>query len=193
MAAPVTRMLGLVGELLEAGQPANIDRGSVTLTGEGPEEGILLVPHRDLGGYSLVLWFSNDGLDVLWASVIDLEYHDELDMGEVVASFKGDGWLVDDAVKSAIQSELMRPIRVRVKRTRLLRRWRLWCGIEQSGKWEEALACHVPSPPPGATGAVVELGLTSLMGPARPDIRCPVPVKEWHRRADAAWPREAPA
>lgn len=182
--------LELLDQVLKLEPPANLDLGSVTVTGEGPAEGIVLIPHRDLGGYSLTMWFSDESMDIGWASVIDLEYHDELDLGKVVTGLKGPGWGGDEILRSAIRSELQRPIRVQLERTRFFRRWRLRCAVEESGRWYETRVCLVPKPATATSGRLIDVGVTSLTGPGRPAVHCPVPVDRWHRFAEPAWPRQ---
>jgi hypothetical protein len=44
----------LVGSVLEERRPGNLDPAGPITTGEGPEVEIVIVPHRDLDGISLV-------------------------------------------------------------------------------------------------------------------------------------------
>ena len=78
----------LVGRALEQEQPENVDPAGTTLTGEGPEVEIVIVPHRDLGGISLVAWTDQYDARLLWANVGDLSTHDDLDLGVVVARIR---------------------------------------------------------------------------------------------------------
>jgi hypothetical protein len=187
-AAPTEGFLALLDQVLRSRQPANVDRASVTVTGEGPAEGIVLIPHRGLGGFSLVAWFSAERIELGWGSVIDLEYHDELDLATRVAEFTGGSWIANPAVVAALVAELRRPIRLRARRTRLLRQWQLRCAVELDGKWKESRACNIPGPETGGREASVDLGYTTLMGPEPPRVRYPVPLATWHRYAEPAWP-----
>jgi hypothetical protein len=172
---------------MDAAQPRNIDPASVTVTGEGPEVGIILLPHQDLGGYSLVLWFDARHLSLLWAGVTDLERHDDLDLGRLVLRLEGASWGSDEALKAALTAELRRPIHVTLRRTRIRRRWQLSCAIESSGRWSDTYVCDVPPPSTASVETVVDAGITSLMGPARTVMRWPVPLAAWHRWAGPAW------
>ncbi len=179
--------LDLVRQVMDAELPQNIDPASVTVTGEGPDVGIILLPHQDLGGYSLVLCFDASHLLLLWAGVTDLERHDDLDLGRLALRMEGANWGGDEAVKAALKAELRRPIHAMLRRTRIRRRWQLFCAIELSGRSSNTYVCDVR--PPSATGVetVVDAGLTSLIGPGRTVTRWPVPLAAWHHWADPAW------
>ena len=186
---PLTdRALDLLRQVLDAEQPQNLDRESVTVTGQGPEVGIILLPHQDLGGYSLVLWFDKQHLMISWAGVTDLERHDDLDLGRLTVRMNRQEWESEDAVKAAVVAEFRRRIRVRVRKTRIRRRWQLWCAVETENAWLETYVDDVPTPDATKIGSVIEAGMTSLLGPSRPTLRWPVPLDSWHRWADPAWP-----
>lgn len=186
---PLTdRALDLLRQVLDAEQPQNLQRESITVTGQGPEVGIILLPHQDLGGYSLVLWFDKEHLLISWAGVTDLERHDELDLGKLTFRMNRQGWESHDAVKAALRAEFRRTIRVRVLKTRIRQRWQLWCAVESKNTWLETYVDDVPTPGATKLGSVIEAGMTSLLGPSRPTLRRPVPLHSWHRWADPAWP-----
>ena len=69
-----------------------LDSAGPITTGEGPEVEIVIVPHRDLDGISLVAWTDQEGARLMWAYVGDLSTHDDLDLGVVVERipFEGD-------------------------------------------------------------------------------------------------------
>ena len=48
---------------------------------------MLVIPHRWLGGVSLVVRSSPPATDLLWAGITDLRDHDQIDLGHVVASW----------------------------------------------------------------------------------------------------------
>jgi len=169
-------------------QPQNVKREAVTVSGEGPEVGIVLIPHQDLGGYCLVLWFDKQHLHISWAGVTDLERHDDLDTGRLVLRMDREGWGTDEAIKTALTAELHRTIRVTVRKTRIRRRWQLWCAVESLNRWLETYIDDVRRPGIELVGNAIEAGTTSLLGPSRPTIRTPVPLPSWHRWADPAWP-----
>jgi len=59
----------VVREVLEQVQPNNVDSSAPIVTGEGPEVEIVIVPHRDLDGVSLVAWTDHAAARLLWAYV----------------------------------------------------------------------------------------------------------------------------
>ena len=176
----VDHALDLVRQVMDAEQPQNIDPASVTVTGQGPEVGILLLPHQDLGGYSLVLLFDARNLLLFWAGVTDLERHDDLDLGPLAVRLEGANWGGDEAVKAAVRVELRRPIHATLRRTRIRRRWQLFCAIELSGRLSDTYVCDVRPPSGTGVAGVVEAGITSLIGPGRTVRRWPVPLEAWH-------------
>jgi hypothetical protein len=183
----VNHALDLVREVIDAEEPQNIDPGSVTVTGEGPEVGIILLPHQDLGGYSLVLWFDARHLLLVWAGVTDLERHDDLDLGRLAIRLDGVSRVDDEAVKTALAAELRRPIHVSLNRTRIRRRWQLSCAVELSRRLSETFVRDVAPPSISRGKARLDAGITSLAGPGRTEMRWPVPLTAWHRWADPAW------
>ena len=78
----------LVRTVLEQARPQNVSPAGTVATGEGPEVEIVIVPHRDLGGISLVAWTDQYDARLLWANVGDLSTHDDLDLGVVVARIR---------------------------------------------------------------------------------------------------------
>jgi len=178
------RLLSALDEVLTAEGPANVDRESVTVTGEGATVTIALIPHRDLGGYSLTVSLLPARFLLGWAPVFDLESHDDLDLAEVVTDWQAAGWPGDDRVAAAIRAELQRPIRVRITRDRIFRRFRMRCAVEVGGKWNERSVCRISS----GLNREVDVGYTTLTGPERPAVRCPAPIERWRRRGEPAWP-----
>jgi hypothetical protein len=121
----------LVGSALAQGRSENVDRTGITVTGEGPEVEIVIVPHRDLGGVSLVAWTDERGVRLVWADVGDLSTHDGLDLGLVVERIPYEGdW--QKHFRNAFAAELERPIRLRVRGG--LFGARVECWIEEAGK-----------------------------------------------------------
>jgi hypothetical protein len=58
------------------------------ITGEGVDVCVLVIPHRWLGGVSLVVRSDPPGIDLPWAGVTDLSDHDQLDLGYVVGRWR---------------------------------------------------------------------------------------------------------
>jgi hypothetical protein len=180
--------LEIVRQVLDTQQPQNVIRESVTVTGEGPAVGIILLPHQDLGGFSLVVWVDERHVILEWAGVTDLKYHEEIDLGREVLRLDRSVSDGDDAARAAIATEISRPIHASLRKTRIRRQWQLWCAIQLSGRWRETYACDTRAPEGVARGRSVEAGTTSLLGPGRPLTRQTVPLANWHRWADPAWP-----
>ena len=77
-------------QLTELAAP-QIDEDETALTAEGSSCLILLIPHRALGGISIVVWLFEDRAEVTWAEVAGLDCcHDALDLGISVAGFRLD-------------------------------------------------------------------------------------------------------
>jgi hypothetical protein len=78
----------LSDQLAELRAP-QIDENETALTAEGNHSLILLIPHRRLGGVSIVVWLFADRAEVTWAQVAGLDCcHDSLDLGISVAHFR---------------------------------------------------------------------------------------------------------
>ena len=181
--------LDLVRRALSAQTAHNVDVDEITVAEEGSEVSIVLIPHRDLGGYALIVSaFKNRFLWLSWGGVMDLRYHDDIDMARRAFDFDGPGWPDNDTVRAAVEAEFKRPIHVTLGRSRLRRRWQLWCAVELSGKLARAFVRDVAPPSTPGDKGTVELGTTSLVGPERPSVQWPVPLAEWRRWADPAWP-----
>jgi hypothetical protein len=107
---------GIVRLALDELRPENVDSSAVTITGEGSEVGIVIVPHRDLGGVSLVLWTDTNCTQLIWAGIGDLSTHDDIDLGEVVKQIPHEGnWRL--TLSDAIAAEFSRPIRITYRRS----------------------------------------------------------------------------
>jgi hypothetical protein len=183
----MSRGVELLGQVIDSLAPNNVDPSSVTVTGEGKDVGIVLIPHQDLGGYALVLWLDDQQAALGWAGVGDLTSHDDIDLAQWVVRYKHPEHRDAEMLHAALRAEFDRSIRVTLRRTRLRRRWQLWCAIQTSRGWREAYACDVPALTSPASQRVVDAGTTSLVGPDRPSTRQPPPVNDWHRWADPAF------
>jgi hypothetical protein len=150
----------LVGSAVEDGPSANVDPTSITVTSEGPEIEIVIVPHRDLGGVSLVAWTDRHGVRLLWASVGDLSTHDDLDLGFVVERIPYEGdW--QGHLRDAIARELNRPIRLRTRRGFFSACVECW--IEAAGKTRRIGVLRAPRDDLGSATEIT----TSLAGGPR--------------------------
>src|SRR5687767_9367553 len=109
------KLADLVSAVVKRERPENIDPAGMTVTNEGPEIEIVIVPHRDLDGVSLVVMADRRSARLLWAHVGDLSYHDDLDLGVVVESFLYEGaWRA--RLQEAIVAELRRPIHIQSRK-----------------------------------------------------------------------------
>jgi len=80
-------------------RPENVDSSAVIVTGEGSEVDIVIVPHRDLGGVSLVLWTDSNGTQLMWAGIVDLSGSNiEEDFWASLESIATYGWPVTISV-----------------------------------------------------------------------------------------------
>jgi len=176
----------LVLKTLKAVKPANVDLTEVTVSGEGSAVGIVLIPHHDLGGLSLVAWCEAADVTLLWAGVTDLGRHDQIDLGQRAARLSGAD-CTEGAIRAALDREFGRPIRTRLKRTRLLRLWQLRCEVELDDRRADLFVSNVGRPPVEG-GGLVDCGETSLAGPARPAGHWPVPIERWRQFAQSPPP-----
>jgi len=103
-------VVAAVRRLLEVRAPRMVEPAETFVTGEGSAVCILVIPHHWLGGLSLVVWSDPREIVVLWAAVTNLDDHDAIDTGEVVARWPaGDGDSLEQLV-TAIGEELGRRI-----------------------------------------------------------------------------------
>src|SRR5260370_35566950 len=89
----------------------NLNRDAITVTAEGPAVGIVLLPHQDLGGYSLVLRVDDRHVMLVWAGVTDLKYHDDIDRRREVLRIDRSTSAGDDSIPSPTVSGICAPHR----------------------------------------------------------------------------------
>ncbi len=183
----MNRAVDLVRQILDVERPLNVNPASVTVTGESTEVGIILMPHQDLGGYSLVLWIDDRRAALGWAGIADLARHEDIDLARWVSEVDASASDADSAIRAALAAELDRPIRVTIRKTRIRRRRQLWCAIESSNRWLESYAFDVQERDVVQRLPEREVEMTTLRGPSRPSIQRQPPVTEWRRWADAAY------
>jgi hypothetical protein len=179
----------LVAGVVDQLRPENLDRESVTISAEGEHVGIVLLPHRDLGGFALILWIDPKHVQLAWGPVADLERHDDIDLAKRVAQIDRaqDSWQTETA--DHLAKEFRRAIRVSARRTRLRRRWLLTCSIEIGGRWRDFPITELPLFSERDESAIGTE--TTLAGPGRPTVRRRVPLAVWHQLAEPAWPDHA--
>jgi hypothetical protein len=103
-------------QLLSEIAAPQVDESETALTGEGTHCLIVLIPHRALGGISIVVWLFKDRAEVTWAQVADLDCcHDSLDLGISVSHFRLHGNQPDfGAVLECIRRQFSEPLTFRV-------------------------------------------------------------------------------
>jgi hypothetical protein len=111
--APFLRALRSV---LDELRPLQLRPSDTVTTGEGPEVCIAIMPHVALGGISLVGWSDERHVGLEWASVTDLSYHDEIDLGVQVARVLRDQPQWEEEFRHLLTAELRRPLSVRSRR-----------------------------------------------------------------------------
>jgi hypothetical protein len=171
----------IVRRVLNELGPENVDSSAVTATGEGSEVEIVIVPHRDLGGVSLVLWTDNNGTQLVWAGIGDLSNHDDIDLGEVVKRIPHEGdWGL--TLRDAINAEFRRPIRLNYRRG-FLARPRIDCYVTVGDK-EKRLAVLRPNIAQRRTNLEpIDAAITSLASGRPAWFSIPPSLDEWRRHA----------
>jgi hypothetical protein len=96
-------------------RPPQVDESETALTAEGTACLIVLIPHRALGGISIVVWLFAKHAEVTWAQVGGLDCcHDSLDLGISVAGFRLDPKKPDFApVLQSIREQFDQPLTLR--------------------------------------------------------------------------------
>jgi hypothetical protein len=170
----VGRIAEVVFEILDVQRPGNVDRESIMVTGERSEVEIVLIPHRQLGGFSLGVWADPGGIDVFWAGVDDLSTHDAIDLGLKVDRVPwNEGW--QRQLQDLLTKELARPITLTVKRRPLRRQ--LECMISVKGRKKTMTIGKAPDARERPDEA------TTLMGSEPLTAGAPVPLENWRRWA----------
>lgn len=172
-------VIDILGRVLEELRPENLDPSAITVTGEGDQVEIVIVPHRDLGGVALVLWTAQKCTHILWTAISDLSTHDDIDLGIGVGRVPHDGaWIADLA--DALAGELRRPIRLKQHRG-VFGQQRVDCYVVLDNDSESWLRALRPGPAPGAAERTPWEGITSLaFGPQLP-FSIPPRLEDWRR------------
>jgi hypothetical protein len=169
----VANLFKEVVEALESDWPASVDRDSVTATGEGARVQIVLIPHRQLGGFCLAIWAVSQGIEFIWAAVPDLSTHDDLDRAVRVASFDADpAWR--ENLRRQLAAEINKPITVSVTRRVFYRN--LYCTIIHDAHPRRVFVGRAPA---GYKGNET----TSLAARDPLSINLLVPAANWQRWA----------
>ena len=104
-----------LGRLLAELAVSQIDEDETALTAEGRDCLIVLIPHRALGGVSIVVWLFDDRAEVTWAQVAGLDCcHDSLDLGISKARFRLDAARPEfGPVLDCIRTQINEPLLLR--------------------------------------------------------------------------------
>jgi len=161
----------VVRAVLEQVQPDNVDSSAPIVIGEGPEVEIVIVPHRDLDGVSLVAWTDHATARLLWAYVGDLSRHDDIDVGVVVERMRCEGdWY--GHMREALVAELRRTIELRTRHG-LLGGERVECRIRVNGKATRIGVLRIPKTESSAEAEMT----TSLVSGGRPRFSLPPSIR----------------
>jgi hypothetical protein len=147
------------------------------VTGESVEVCILVIPHRWLGGVSLVVRSFQLGMDLLWAAVIDLSDHDQIDLGFVVRHWPSSQGMYLRELIARLAEELSR--QVGWKQTYLGASGipsRITALIDHDGRRLKLDVRHHVSVWPFTRREVVEQ--TALDAAQPPAFRLPVPIEK---------------
>jgi hypothetical protein len=152
------------------------------ITGEGVDVCILIIPHRWLGGVSLVVRSFPPGIDLLWAAVVDLSYHDQLDLGYVVARWRTTEGTRLVELKARLTEELSRQIEWRqIYRGASATPRRITAILNDAGKRVKLDVLHQVSLLPFPRRTVMEK--TGLDASQPPAFRLPVPIETLLKQA----------
>ena len=186
-------LAALVELLDELGAP-QIDESETALTGEGADCLIVLIPHRALGGVSIVVWLDANVAQVTWAQVASLDCtHDSLDLGIWVGRFRFRSFrsqvLDFSPALDCIRSQITGPVTLRCfgdERASILIR-------DDKGKLREVgeISKRVPPDVIGPVAPVRE-AIIYLTDSEPPPVTAPSGVDEWFnwdpaRRATRWW------
>jgi hypothetical protein len=111
-----SQFIAALARLLMEIAASQVDESETALTAEGATCLIVLIPHRALGGISIVVWLFEDRGEVTWAQVADLDCcHDSLDLGISVGRFRFDRNRCDfSAILECIREQISEPLTLRV-------------------------------------------------------------------------------
>ncbi|HWB29208.1 MAG TPA: hypothetical protein VG736_01805 [Vicinamibacterales bacterium] len=122
LAASELAFLGALSSMLDTLAPPQVDPALCAITVRGASALIALIPHRHLGGLTLVATMAERFVAVSWTSISDLDVHDDLDLTREVYLYTRDEEGSDAAMRRAavrgVREQLGRPIVLRLRSTR---------------------------------------------------------------------------
>jgi hypothetical protein len=114
--------LRALASMLDDLAPPPVDPALCAITARGASALIALIPHRHLGGLTLVATMAERFVAVSWTSISDLDVHDDLDLTREVYLYTRDEEGSDGAMRRAavraVREQLARPIVLRLRSTR---------------------------------------------------------------------------
>jgi hypothetical protein len=115
-------LLRALSSMLDGLAPPQVDPALCAITARGASALIVLIPHRHLGGLTLVATMAERFVAVSWTSISDLDAHDDLDLTREVYLYTRDEEGSDGAMRRAavrgVREQLGRPIVLRLRSTR---------------------------------------------------------------------------
>ena len=162
-----------VDRILREATPRNVNVDEVIVTGERDRACIVVMPHHQLGGVSLLIWSNLEGVQLSWGHVTTLRTHDDLDLAVRVSRLIAPDDLV--GIDSALAAEAIRPISVRRRSPRVVKS-RLECSIDIDGN--RTVIGRVQ-----AGGATFDGVLTTTLSDRTLPFTVRIPVEELRRSA----------
>lgn len=139
-----SRFVAELRQFLELISPAQVEPDQTALTAEATRALICLIPHRGLGGLTLVATVAGQELFLSWGQIFRLDYHDDLDLAKDVGVIDLSDRIeasLKNAMK-AIRAELERPIVLRITNGTgecLLRQDGEFLRVAKLGSWRERI------------------------------------------------------
>jgi hypothetical protein len=111
------RVLRDLALMLDDLSPAQVDPALCAVAADATSSLIVVMPHRSLGGLTLVLTVTDRFVSLSWTALSDLARHDDLDLSREVYLYTGDG--TEESVRHeavlGLRDQLRRPIVLRVR------------------------------------------------------------------------------
>jgi hypothetical protein len=113
------RVLGDLAAMLDELAPPQVDPALCAIAADPDGALLVLVPHRSLGGLTLVLTVTERFVTISWTALTDLRRHDDLDLSREVYLHTRD--TTEEALRHeaviGVRDQLTRPIVLRVRST----------------------------------------------------------------------------
>lgn len=166
--------ISAVDRVLRELEPQNVDVGEVVVTGERERACIVVIPHHQLGGISLLVWSDVQGIQLSWGHVTTLSRHDDVDLAVRVSRPIASGEI--EGIDRALSAEMRRPIAVQFK-SRKLGNSMVECSIDIDGQHSVIGRVRL------GEGAKFEGPLTTTLADGALPFTVRVPLEELRRSA----------